>query len=482
MEIDFDKLKIEKGIYPDTFNRGQELDQTGTVERVHIQDSEFLQILADKYKVSLESMYYTYRPLDEDGKEIKQSRVELYTRLVDGKVYYDMAIDSEYDGRRFLIDGFEKSEEDEVKTIDVGNREKTVLQEIKDKDQKTSYYIYRNHGHGERVKLAKWNGVQENFGVKLYKAKNIELDDSWDSSTLGDRQNLARIEYERIFQSLSGLEENEASRSFDEENVRKNWMSANNISSKTWDRVGIIDPKSYIGEFVTINDYDILKDVADQYGVSYDSMIYCTGELGRNYSRLGLVSAVNEQEKKVDYELAMKSEDSGAYYLLEGVKKIPFYEPDLPVVDKTDNTTNLQRVVQRFRLKSGKDIAIYRNDDERNSVGIASLDENGNWNQIDTFRNRKLEHKKARSAYDTLVHYESKLDLTTKKTTLDKAIDKVAEIILRMDGQTPALPEATGSAKIARDRIEDMVYHGELSEMKVVKRNREKEGQEKGEK
>ena len=37
-----------------------------------------------------------------------------------------MAIDSEYDGRRFLIDGFEKSEEDEVKTIDVGNREKTV--------------------------------------------------------------------------------------------------------------------------------------------------------------------------------------------------------------------------------------------------------------------------------------------------------------------------------------------------------------------
>mgnify|MGYP003303627988 CR=1 FL=1 len=58
-------------------------------------------------------------------------------------------------------------------------------------------------------------------------------------------------------------------------------------------------------------------------------------------------------------------------------------------------------------------------------------------------------------------------------------IDKVAEIILRMDGQTPALPEATGSAKIARDRIEDMVYHGELSEMKVVKRNREKYVEEK---
>lgn len=482
MEIDFDKLKIEKGIYPDTFNRGQELDQTGTVERVHIQDEAFLQVLADKYKVPLESMYYTYRPLDEDGKEIKQSRVELYTRLVDGKVYYDMAIDSEYDGKRFLIDGFEKAEEGEVKTIDVGNREKTVLQEIRDKNEKVSYYIYRNHGNGERIKLARWNGVQENFGVKLYKARNLELDDSWDGSTLEDRQNLARIEYERIFQSLSGLEEDEVRRSFDEENIRRNWMNTNNISSRTWDRAGIIDPKSYIGEFVTINDYDILKDVADQYGVSYDSMIYCTGEMGKNYSRLGLVSAVNEQEKKVDYELAMKSEDSGAYYLLEGAKKVPFYEPDLPVVDKSDNTTNLQRVVQCFRLKSGKELAIYRNDDEKSSVGIASLDEDGYWNQIDTFRNRKLEHKKARSAYDTLVHYESRLDLTTKKTTLDKAIDKVAEIILKMDGQTPALPEATGSARIARDRVEDMVYHGELSERKEVKRSKEKDDQEKGEK
>lgn len=482
MEIDFDKLKIEKGIYPDTFNRGKELDQTGTVERVHIQDETLLEELAQRYNVSLDSMYYTYRPIGEDGKEIKQSRVELYTRLINGEVFYDLAIDSEYDGRRFLIDGFEKQDDKEVKTIDVGNREKTVLQEIKDNEGRVSYYIYRNHNNGERIKLARWSGVQENFGVKLYKAKNLEIDDSWDSSSLDDRKNLARIEYEKIFKSLSGIEEDVSRKNAEEEAVRKNWMQSNKISSKTWDRAGIIDPKAYIGEFVTINDYEVLKDVADQYGVSYDSMIYCTGEEGRNFSRLGLISTVNEQEKKVDYSLALKSEDSGAHYLLEGVENVPFYEPDLPVKDKTDNSTNLKRIVQMFKLKSGREIAVYRNDDEKSSVGIATKDEDGIWNQIDTFRNKKSEHKKARSAYDTLVHYESKIDLTTKKTTLDKAIDKVAEIILKMDGQTPALPEATGSAKIARDRVEDMVYHGKLSERKEVKRNKEKDEQDKGEK